>query len=254
MPTRTLAPVGAPCWIDLMTSDTAGAAAFYSGLFGWTAEEPNPELAGYFNFRHDDVRIAGCMPTMPGSPVSDVWSVYLATENAARVVADAQTHGGGTVVPAMAVADLGSMAVVSGPDGAVIGAWQPGTHAGFGVHGETNTPRWFELHTRDYAAAVPFYRDVFAWEPETVSDTDDFRMVAIQQDGANLAGIADAAGRLPEGVPSHWEVYFGSDDIERSLATVAELGGTVLQPAFETPYGHLAAVADPYGGAFKLVS
>ncbi len=50
-------------------------------------------------------------------------------------------------------------------------------------------------------------------------------------------------------MPSHWEVYFGSDDIERSLATVAQLGGAVLQAAFETPYGHLAAAADPYGGA-----
>jgi len=253
MPTRTLAPVGAPCWIDLMTSDLGGAAVFYSGLFGWTAEDPNPELGNYFNFRHDDVRVAGCMPTMPGSPVSDVWSVYLATDDAAQVNANAQTHGGATVVPAMAVADLGSMSVVSGPDGAVIGAWQRGTHPGFGVHGEANTPRWFELHTRDYAAAVPFYRDVFAWEPVTVSDADDFRMVAITDNGTNVAGIMDAAGDLPEGMPSHWEVYFGSDDIERSLVTVTELGGTILQTPVETPYGHIAAAADPYGGAFKLV-
>lgn len=253
MPTRTLAPVGAPCWIDVMTSDLAGATAFYTGLFGWTADDPNPELGSYVNFRHDGVRVAGCFPAMPDAPVTDVWTVYLATEDAEQVAAAAQSDGAQVVVGPMAVSDLGTMAVFCGPDGGVIGAWQPGTHAGFGVHGETDTPRWFELHTRDYAAAVAFYRDAFGWEPATVSDTDDFRMVALQQDGTNLAGIADASGRLPDGMPSHWEVYFGSDDIERSLAVATELGGTVLRAAYETPYGQLATAADPYGGAFNLV-
>ena len=39
MPAPTLV-VGAPCWIDLYSSDTAKATAFYSQLFGWSAEEP----------------------------------------------------------------------------------------------------------------------------------------------------------------------------------------------------------------------
>ena len=36
MPVHDLSPVGAPCWIDLFTSDTDGARAFYAELFGWT--------------------------------------------------------------------------------------------------------------------------------------------------------------------------------------------------------------------------
>src|SRR5664279_2452551 len=61
----------------------------------------------------------------------------------------------------MPVADLGTMAVVEDPTGASIGVWQPGLHRGFGVLGEANTPGWFELHARDYQAAVGFYREVF---------------------------------------------------------------------------------------------
>ncbi|MDQ6614274.1 MAG: VOC family protein, partial [Actinomycetota bacterium] len=38
MPTRDTAPIGAPCWVDLMTSDTERSRAFYCELFGWTAE------------------------------------------------------------------------------------------------------------------------------------------------------------------------------------------------------------------------
>ena len=41
---------GAPCWMDLSTSDTAAARSFYTGLFGWTADEPQEEFGGYFMF------------------------------------------------------------------------------------------------------------------------------------------------------------------------------------------------------------
>ncbi len=41
---------GAPCWMDLSTSDTAAVRSFYTGLFGWTADEPQEEFGGYFMF------------------------------------------------------------------------------------------------------------------------------------------------------------------------------------------------------------
>jgi predicted enzyme related to lactoylglutathione lyase len=56
MPAREDAPLGAPCWVDLMTSNTERSRAFYGELFGWTADEPNQEFGGYFNFRKDGVR------------------------------------------------------------------------------------------------------------------------------------------------------------------------------------------------------
>ena len=59
MPTRDRAPVGAPCWVDLMTSDVDAARAFYTRVFGWTAEEPNPEFGGYFSFLKDGVPVGG---------------------------------------------------------------------------------------------------------------------------------------------------------------------------------------------------
>ena len=39
MTRRDASPVGAPCWVDLMTTDTERAREFYSGLLGWTAQE-----------------------------------------------------------------------------------------------------------------------------------------------------------------------------------------------------------------------
>ena len=54
-------PIGAPCWIDLLTSDEARAREFYTGVFGWTAGEGSSEFGGYFMFLRDGVPVAGGM-------------------------------------------------------------------------------------------------------------------------------------------------------------------------------------------------
>src|SRR5674536_42709 len=202
MPNRETAPIGAPCWVGLTTADLERSRAFYCQLFGWTAEEPVAELGGYVNFAKDGVRVAGCMASQPGSGALDVWSVYLATDDAEKTLAAATAHGGQVHVPAMAVDDLGIMAFIGDPGGAGIGLWQPGMFPGFGVLGEPGTPSWFELHTRDYAATVGFYRDVFRWQTKVVSDTPEFRYTVLREGEAWLAGVMDATGLLAAGVPA----------------------------------------------------
>lgn len=248
---RETAPLGAPCWVDIMTSDPAGARAFYGSLFGWTAEEPNPDFGGYFNFRKDGDLVAGGMNN-DGMVPMDVWSVYLAVADANATTEAAAAHGGQVIVAAMAVAELGSMAVVSDPGGAAIGMWQPGTHPGIQQLAEPGAPSWFELATRDYATSVDFYRDVFGWDTHVASDTPELRYTTLGEGDGMAAGIMDASGFLPEGVPSHWSVYFAVDDTDASITTATELGGSVVQAAENTPYGRLASVADPTGAVFKL--
>ena len=254
MPTRETIPVGAPCWVDLMTSDTARSRDFYCALFGWTAEEPAPEFGGYFNFQRDGVRVAGCMSSQNGSGAPDRWSVYLTTDDARRTVDAAAASGSQVHVPPMDVADLGTMAVVADPGGAGIGLWQPGVHRGFGVTAEAGAPSWFELITRDYDSSVSFYRDVFRWTTEVAGDTPEFRYTTLKHCDEMLAGIMDGSAFLPDGAPATWTVYFGVDDTDAAVARVVELGGSIVRPAEDTPYGRMAEAADPTGAHFKLIS
>jgi predicted enzyme related to lactoylglutathione lyase len=240
-----------------MTSDTKRSRTFYGELFGWAAEEPNDEFGGYFNFTKNGVRVAGCMASQAregGPEMPDVWSVYLATDDTAKTLEATTAHGGQVHVEATTVGDLGTMAIVGDPGGAVVGVWQPGLHPGFGLFGEAGTPSWFELHTRDYGAAVSFYRDVFRCDTKVLSDTPEFRYTTVVDGDDLLAGIMDATNFLPEGVPAHWSVYFGVDDTDAALAKIVDLGGTIVVPAEDTPYGRLATATDPTGAQFKLVA
>ena len=252
MTKRETAPVGAPCWIDLFTTDTDRTRAFYGDLFGWTSEDAGPDYGGYVNFAKDGVPVAGCMRNDGEAGAPDAWSVYLAVTDAKETVDAAVAAGGQVVVPAMDVMDLGRMAVVTDAGGAGIGIWQPGLHAGFGVVDEPGAPTWFELHTRSYDDSIAFYRTVFGWETSTVSDAAEFRYSTLGEGDDALAGIMDATAFLPEGVPAHWSVYFGVDDVDATLGRIVELGGAIADPAADTPYGRLATATDPTGARFKL--
>lgn len=253
MPARDAAVIGAPCWVDLSTTDTDRARTFYGRVFGWEAEQPAEEFGGYFNFTLRGVRIAGCMAAQPGVGVPDVWAVHLATDDAAKTLEAAVANGGQVLVPTMPVGDLGTMSVIADVGGAAVGAWQPGTHQGFGIVAEAGAPGWFELHTRAYDAAVAFYRDVFRWETHVEANTPEFRYTTLQYGDEQYAGIMDASGE-PADAPARWSVYFGTDDADATLATIVEAGGSVVRPADDTPYGRLAVAADPMGAQFKLVA
>jgi hypothetical protein len=65
---------------------------------------------------------------------------------------------------------------------------------------------------------------------------------------ANIGDVVDAAW--------HFRVYLGAaaGAGKTYAATAVELGGTVTQPAMDTPYGRLAGAADPTGALFKLIA
>ena len=255
MTTRDSAPLGAPCWADLWTSDIEGSRTFYASLFGWEPQEPSPEFGGYFMFLRNGVPVAGCMGDMgPDMPANDTWKIYLTTGDITATARDAEREGGQIVAPVMPVADLGIQVVFDDPTGATLGAWQPGTFPGFTVLDEPGAPSWFELHTRGYTQAVEFYRTVFGLDTAVVADSDEFRYTTLSAagDSVEVAGIMDAAGVLPEGAPSRWAIYWEVADVDAVSATTRGLGGSVVEDPVDTPYGRMATVTDPAGAQFKL--
>ena len=246
---------GTPCWVDLASSDIEKTNAFYTSLFGWTAETSGEEYGGYVVYSRDGKTVAGAMPKQPGMDFPDAWTTYIATADCDATVDAVKSAGGSVMMGTMEVPDTGTMAIVQDPAGAAFGLWQAGNHTGFGRYNEPGSVTWDEYNSKttdDYKTTSAFYSSVFNWEIESAGDSDEFRYAMGKIDGQPVVGLSDSSRFLPPDVPSHWAVYFSVENADAAAARVAELGGTMLQAPMDTPYGRMADAMDSTGALFKL--
>ena len=203
MPTRDIAPIGSPCWVDLWTSDVEGSRRFYRDLFGWEAQEPSAEFGGYFMFTHDGVPVAGGMGDMGDMRADNAWKIYLTTDDINKTVDAAQAEGGRGRRSYHGRRRPGHPGGADGP------YRRPPRHlAAWDVPGLRRAQRarrsqLVRAAHPDHAAAVAFYRSVFRWDTNVVGDTDEFRYTVMRDPNGEgeLAGIMDAASFLPRASP-----------------------------------------------------
>ena len=243
--------LGEPCWVDYQSSDVPRAAEFYSSLLGWKADVSGGEYGGYITFTKDGRLVAGLGAAMEGQH-PDAWVTYLLVEDAEAAEKAALDAGAQALAPTMTVGDQGRLAVIADPGGAVVGLWEPIEHRGFELVAEAGGLSWHELYARDFHAQVDFYTKVFGWQTQVLGDTADFRYSTFGDPDSPSGGVYDANGMLPEGVPSHWVVYFGVTDAATASQRVVELGGTVVRDPWDSEFGRFAQVTDPLGGLFFL--
>src|SRR5690606_2443752 len=254
MPIRDSHPAGAPVWADFNPTDMKAAQAFYGGLFGWTFEASDPKkYGGYTNALLDGRRIAGFMPHMAEMGPGNLWSVYLKSDDIQATTRAVSEAGGKVLVPPMHVNPYGHMAVYEAPGGSSIGAWQPETHQGFGADMMHGAPAWFETVTSDYPAAVAFYQRAFGWETDVMSDTKEMGYTTLGKGDDARAGIMDAA-RDTANTPQGWAVYWGAREADAATGKTVELGGKVIDPPKDTPYGRFLEIQDPLGTRVRLIS
>jgi uncharacterized protein len=254
VPIRDIAPLGAPTWIDLTSSDLDRAQDFYGTVFGWTFEDRGPAYGGYIIAAKNGHPVAGMVANIRQWPFPDEWSTYFLTADIDATVSALTAAGASLRLRPMQLPATGVMSAATDPSGAAFRLWQPLDSLGFEVIGEAGAPVWHQLTTRDYRAALDFYCAVFGWRTEQVSDTDEFRYTTAWFDDQQLLGVMDGAKILPKGVPSQWTTFFGAEDVDKTLQVITDNGGAVLRPAADTPYGRLAAAADPTGIMFNLSS
>lgn len=243
-------PDGTPCWVDLMTTDAEAARAFYAELFGWDLAV-GPEETGFYAMATIGDRTVCGIGGMQGMEHPPVWTTYLATGDA-EDTCDAIARAGGTIIaPTMDVMEFGRMAVAQDPSGGTFGLWQAKSHTGFTIANDSNTVTWNELMTRDYSAALEFYAAVFSFSYTDIGAGFDYSTVEVS--GNTVGGLGALPEAVPAEVPPHWRVYFAVDDCDAAVEKVQSLGGSVLRPAADMPYGRHADVADPQGAMFSVI-
>ncbi|WP_354644554.1 VOC family protein [Kitasatospora camelliae] len=250
---------GTPCWIDLMVPDQQAALDFYRDLFGWQGEVGPPETGGYAVCALKGRPVAGIMAAMnPDGSIPDpmppaVWTTYLATDSVDDALTKAGDAGGKAVIPAVDVMDLGRMAVVTDPQGAVFGLWEARSFPGAGIVNEPGALIWNELSTTDPQAAGRFYAAALPMTatPSTMEGAEGYTEFQVQ--GRTVGGMMTLE-KAPPGTPPHWMAYFAVDDVDSTVDAAVRSGANVLAPPFDMVAGRMAVLADPQGAVFSVIA
>ncbi|OIJ68243.1 glyoxalase [Streptomyces mangrovisoli] len=242
-----------------MIPDQQAAIDFYRDLFGWQGEIGPPETGGYAVCTLKGRPVAGIMAAMnpdgsrPDPMPPAVWTTYLATESVDDTLGKAGDVGGKVVMPGMDVMDLGRMAVVADPQGAVFGLWEAKSFPGAGTVNEHGALIWSELSTSDPEAAGRFYAATLPMNP-VPSAMEGAEGYTEFQVGDRAVGGMMNLDQAPPGTPPHWMVYFAVDDVDSVVAAAARAGATVLAPPFDMVAGRMAVLADPQGAVFSVIA
>jgi len=254
MPEVTSYAPGAPCWVDLATSDPEGARAFYRAVFGWQLEIGPAETGYYAQAQVHGKAVAGIVgqPKEDEQPVA--WTIYLATNDVDGTVKQILDNGGMLTMAPLDVMGEGRMAIAIDPTGAAFGLWQAGRHIGSMLVNEPGALCWSELGTRDLDAARGFYSAVFGYEWEDIDTGPDGPPYAtFAVDGRAVGGAFQMGEAMPADIPPNWMADFAVADTDAALAKAEELGGGVNMPATDSPYGRYAILRDPQGGVFSVI-
>ena len=190
---------------------------------------------------------AGIGPQREGARTA--WTLYLASRDADRTTTAVEANGGTVLAPPGDVGRLGRMAIAADPAGATFGIWQAGTHIGCGVVNQPGGLAWDDLRSTDPDAARRFYTAIFGYRTDELPGAGaGYTTFALPDDPAPMGGMGGMGG--PDEASSSWLVYFGVADADAAVAAAERAGGSVLAPAFDTPYGRMAGLADVGGAPF----
>ena len=109
---------GAMTWHELLTTNSGEAIEFYTTLLGLERGETMAPM-DYTLLRSEGTDVLGVMQITPDmGEVPPNWSIYFAVKDVDAAVTQAQSLGGGVVVPATDIPDIGRFSVLTDPQGA----------------------------------------------------------------------------------------------------------------------------------------
>jgi uncharacterized protein len=251
---RTQYAPGTFSWADVTTTDQDGAKRFYSGLFGWEADDRPVGDGVYYSMMHLDGRDVAAISPQPQQQLEaglpPVWNNYITVESADDAADRASGLGATVHAPPFDVMDVGRMAVIQDPQGAFFMAWEPRSNIGAQLVNVPGALTWNELASPDPGVSADFYGSLFGWTVEDVEGSP-MRYLMIENDGRRNGGIRELGD---EPAPPHWMPYFGSDDVASAVERTNGLGGTVLAGPVDIAMGTIGVIRDPQGAIFGIYS
>jgi uncharacterized protein len=243
-------------WYELMTSDLAGAEAFYKAVVGWNTENMPGDMP-YIIVKAGEANVAG-LKNIPADAKAmgarPAWLGYIYAADVDKATDSVKAAGGNVFRAPSDIPSVGRFSVVADPQGAVFMLFQPSGEAGAPASPMTpGTVGWHELHAEEWKNAFDFYSGQFGW---TKADAMDMGAMGTYQlfaaGGDPIGGMMTKTPDIPVPV---WLYYFVVPAIDAATARVDSHGGQVLNGPMEVPGGSwIVQCLDPQGAMFALLA
>jgi predicted enzyme related to lactoylglutathione lyase len=241
-------------WHELMTTDVAGARAFYTEVIGWRARDASTSHLPYTLLTSNDAEICGLMglpeeATKKGAMPR--WMGYVGVKDVAAVADEIRRLGGKIYVPPTET-NIGRISVVADLEMAVLGLIdevQP-RRVESGALDQPAGVGWCELLAAEPDKAFAFYNKLFSWQRADVEAgaMDSYQLLSAGDQ--TIGGIFAKREREPV---SFWLYYFNVDDIDAATKRLKGAGGRIFEGPVEVPGDTwVARCVDPQGATFAI--
>ena len=251
-------PHGTFCWVDVAVTDAEAAKEFYGSLFGWEPADQNIEGGiTYTMLRREGGDVGGLYALseeMKSRGVPPHWMSYIAVDDVDDVARRATELGGAVMMEPFDIPDIGRMAVISDPTGAVFSLWRAAAGDGGSrpPEGAPGTVCWNELATRDTAAAGDFYTRLLGWTRKD-SPMGDMTYTEFKNGDRPAGGMLQMTEEWGA-APPHWLVYFNVSDCDGITEKAVSLGAQVRwAPTDIAGVGRFSVIQDPQGAVFGII-
>ena len=233
-------------WYENITADVDRAVRFYGETIGWTRQDSDMPGMDYTMLAKGEAPQAGVVNPPEGRDAPPNWMSYLSVDDVdgkAKAVAE---HGGTVMAEPFDIPNVGRMAVVADPQGAIFALFKgaQGDDQGASMH-------WNELWTSDAEAAVKFYTEVFGLSTSAMDmPNGKYHLLNVSEDVAT-GGIMT---KPSADIPSMWLPYVEVDDTDATADRIKNNGGKVLGPVLEMEgIGRFAQIADDQGAVIGII-
>jgi predicted enzyme related to lactoylglutathione lyase len=238
-------------WHELLSSDLAASAAFYTAVVG-SQTAPMPEVDfPYLLWLAEAGAMGGLIQHDGGRDGSSPrWQGTIAVADVDALCARAVELGGSVRQAPVDLTQVGRLALLADPQGHLLTLLSPHTPMQARDPMRLGEVMWAELVTAAPSDALHFYGDLFGWVQHDSYDAGPAGLYRLWgPDSQSLAGLVGAQ----PGEPAGWRYYLHVADLDASIRTAAALGGRLTAGPTSVPSGdRMAHLVDPQGVAFAL--
>ena len=176
----------------------------------------------------------------------------MAIEDLKAFLEQTQKQEGFSVEEPLSALPYGTMAEISGPEGARLCLWSAGSFGGHTTQAEVGVPYWYGLQLLEEGPEENFWPALMGWKE---ASTDAGRKIYQSKAGALVAQIQVLTEDEAEDLLfPRWVTFVQVGDVDSICKDALAIDGTIVTEAHDVSgVGRCAVLADPQGSVFGVI-